>query len=92
MVVYHDRAYRVRSTQRLHRLITDQSAPHYDGGISKIRSTTYDWYMDPKSLASSISKIFIIISTLKQHTKKQRLDPIDSSTESHQDEGEQWIY
>jgi hypothetical protein len=38
-------------------------------------------------LAPNISKVFVITSTQRSTLKKRRLDPIDSSTGSHQDEG-----
>jgi hypothetical protein len=72
-------------------LIINQLIIHHDERISKRISTTYDQYTDPRSeiIAPGTSEVLVITNTPKKHPKKaeRRLDPIDSSTRSHQDEG-----
>jgi hypothetical protein len=60
----------------------DQPTPHHDGRTEKRRSTTHA-VQESEILTPGKSKVFVITST----PKKRRLDPLDSSTVSHQDEG-----
>jgi hypothetical protein len=56
----------------LHRLTTDQPAPHHDKRISKRRSTTYDQYIDPGILAPGKSEVFVITSTPKKYPEEAK--------------------
>jgi hypothetical protein len=93
MIAYHDWACRPRSTYKLHRLTTDQPTPHHDERIDKRRSTTHYQYIDPgsqrRNQALQVKRFRQSTNKLisNQNKVKRRLDPIDSSTGSHQDEG-----
>jgi hypothetical protein len=82
--IYYDRAYQSRSTHKLHRLIRNQSILHHDERISKSGS---------EIVVPNTSEVLVITNTPKKHPKEaeRRLDPIDSSMRSHQDEGNSGI-